>query len=201
MPKTAGTYPFGPPIRLRANHTQGRPVLTELQTFLAQWQRATEGTEALLRALPLHQYDLRPDPDGRSLGQLAWHLAELEAYASVGIEQRHFKFDVKPPRSQRPLTITALLPAFRLVHADAVERIARLQLSDLDLELDYADGTRRSIRDLLWGKLLLHGIHHRGQLVVLCRLAGGFPPALFGPTREQTAARRAAAAHQAKVIS
>lgn len=174
-------------------------MLTELQTFQAQWQRETEGTQALLRALPPDQYDFRPDADGRSLGQLAWHLAELEAYASVGIEQRHFRFDVKPPRSQRPATIAALLPAFRLVHADAVERITRLQPADLEQGIAYADGTRWSIRNLLWHKLLLHGVHHRGQLIVLCRLAGGVPPALFGPTREQTAARRAAG--QAKVIS
>ena len=34
-----------------------------------------------------------------------------------------------------------------------------------------------------------HGIHHRGQLSLMCRLAGG--PGLYGPNREKTAAMRA----------
>jgi uncharacterized damage-inducible protein DinB len=45
----------------------------------------------------------------------------------------------------------------------------------------------------LWDKLLMHAIHHRGQLMLLCRLAGGVPPPLFGRTRETTPARPVAA--------
>jgi uncharacterized damage-inducible protein DinB len=44
--------------------------------------------------------------------------------------------------------------------------------------------------------VLLHGIHHRGQLVLMCRLAGGKPTGVFGPTREEMplpAANKAAA--------
>src|SRR6266498_2883316 len=59
----------------------------ELQEFLQQWERETEGTIALLRALPVDRYDFRPDAGGRSIGELAWHLAEVDAYASVGILQ------------------------------------------------------------------------------------------------------------------
>jgi len=78
----------------------------ELQEFVAEWERETEGTLALIRALPPDQYDFRPDPGGRSMGELAWHLAEVDAYLSLGIEQGHFKFDVvKPPHIERPRTI------------------------------------------------------------------------------------------------
>lgn len=165
----------------------------ELQHLLRQWDHETKGTEALLRALPLHQYDFRPDPDGRSLGQLAWHLAEVEVYASVGIARGEFRFAVRPPHSERPTTIAALLPAFRLAHADSVGRIERLEPADLDREVPYVDGTSWSIRRLLWDKLLLHAIHHRGQLSLMCRLAGGVPPALFGRTREQAMPKAATA--------
>lgn len=162
----------------------------ELQEFLSQWEKETDGTLALLRALPIHQYDFRPDAGGRSLGELAWHLAEVDAYTSLGILQGEFKFDVKPPHIERPRAVEALAPAFRVVHEDAVARISRLQPADLDREIPYADGKPWSIRNLLWSKLLLHSVHHRGQLMLLCRLAGGIPPALFGRTREETAAQR-----------
>ena len=157
---------------------------SELQEFLAEWERETDGTLALMRALPVDRYDYRPDAGGRSIGELAWHLAEIDAYGSLGIEQREFKFPVKPAHIERPKTIEGLAPAFAVVHDDAVARIARLQAADLEREIRYADGELWSIRSLLWRKLLMHAIHHRGQLMLLCRLAGGVPPALFGRTRD-----------------
>jgi uncharacterized damage-inducible protein DinB len=165
----------------------------DLQEFLSQWERETEGTLALLRALPADQYDFRPDPGGRSIGELAWHLAEADAYVTSGIERGAFVFDVKPPHLERPRTVAALAPAFRVVHEDAVARVARLQPADLDREIPYPDGEPWSVRKLLWQRLLLHSIHHRGQLTLLCRLAGGTPPGLFGRTREENAAHQAVA--------
>jgi len=64
----------------------------------------------------------------------------------------------------------------------------------MDREIRYADGTLGTVRDLLWRKLLLHAVHHGGQLTLLCRLAGGVPPGLFGRTRDESAARAATAA-------
>jgi uncharacterized damage-inducible protein DinB len=49
------------------------------------------------------------------------------------------------------------------------------------------------IRDILWNMIISHGVHHRGQLTLMCRLAGGEAPGLYGPNREETAAMRAAA--------
>jgi uncharacterized damage-inducible protein DinB len=46
------------------------------------------------------------------------------------------------------------------------------------------------IRHMLWGAILSHLVHHRGQLSLLCRLAGGTPPGIYGPNREETAAMR-----------
>jgi uncharacterized damage-inducible protein DinB len=163
-------------------------VRTEFQEFSKHWEQETDGTLALMRALPPDQYDFRPDAGGRSLGELAWHLAEVDAYVSVGIDRGEFKFDVKPPNIERPKTIEALAPAFRVVHEDAVARLARLQTTDLGREIRYADGQLWSIRNLLWRKLLMHAIHHRGQLTLLCRLARGVPPGLFGRTREESRA-------------
>src|SRR5918995_6522590 len=99
-----------------------RPFImrNELQEFSRQWQKETEGTIALLKALPRDGYDFRPDAGGRSIGELAWHLAELDAYVTLGIEQGAFEFPVKPPHIERPKTVASLAPAFRLVHEDAL---------------------------------------------------------------------------------
>jgi uncharacterized damage-inducible protein DinB len=53
--------------------------MNELEMFLSAWDREAESTLKLLRALPATQYDFRPDAGGRSMGELAWHLAEGDA--------------------------------------------------------------------------------------------------------------------------
>jgi len=166
--------------------------MNELELFLETWDREAGNTLKLLRALPKTEYDFRPDPDGRSLGELAWHLAEGDAYISYGIERGRFTREAKPPNIERPRTIDGLAPGYERVHGEAVARIRKLTPTDLDRSIPFFDGPR-SIRSLLWDAIAAHGIHHRGQLTLMCRLAGGRVPGLYGPNREETAALRAAA--------
>ena len=166
--------------------------LSELERFLATWDREAASTVKLLRALPASQYDFRPDAGGRSLGELAWHLAEGEGYMSYGVERGQFGMTDRPPNMERPKTVDALAPAFERVHQDAVARIRALSDADLDRVLPFF-GMQLPIRAILWDMLILHGVHHRGQLSLMCRLAGGEAPGLYGPNREEMAAMRAAA--------
>jgi uncharacterized damage-inducible protein DinB len=166
--------------------------MNELEMFLSAWDREAENTVKLLRALPAAQYDFRPDPGGRSMGELAWHLAEGDAYMSYGIENGRFSMDMKPPNIERPRTVEALAPGYELIHREAAARIRKLKPEDLDRSIPFFTGLM-SIRDILWGAIVSHGIHHRGQLTLMCRLAGGQAPGLYGPNREEMAAMRASA--------
>ena len=165
-------------------------AVNELERFLSEWDRETENTVKLLRALPPDQYDFRPDAGGRSLGELAWHLAEGDAYMSFGIDAGQFTMGAAPPNIERPRTVEALAPGFERIHREAVARIRKLTPEDLDRSIPFFTGPM-SIRDILWSAILHHGIHHRGQLALMCRLAGGQPPGLYGPNREEMAAMRA----------
>ena len=69
------------------------------------------------------------------------------------------------------------------MHDDAVARLAKLTEGDLDREIPFAD-RRMPIRDVLWGAILMHLVHHRGQLSLMCRMAGGRSPGIYGPNRE-----------------
>src|SRR2546426_9299184 len=166
---------------------------TELQPCLEVWDLEAKEAVVLLKALPPGQYDCRPDGGGRWLGELAWRLAEADAYVSFGIGQGSFAPGMKPPGIERPKTIEALAPGYERVHAEAVGRVRRLAPADLDRTLKYFSGDERPIRDLLWSAVLFHSIHHRGQLSILCRLAGGAAPGMFGPNREEMARVRARA--------
>ena len=167
--------------------------MNELEMFLGAWAREAESTLRLLRALPATQYDFRPDAGGRSLGELAWHLAEGDAYMSYGIDAGQFSMDMKPPNIERPRTVEALAPGYERIHREAVARIRKLKPEDFDRTVPFFTGQPLTIRDILWGMIISHGIHHRGQLSLMCRLAGGQAPGLYGPNREEMAAMRAGA--------
>ncbi len=160
------------------------PHLNEIDTFRAVWNSEAQSTIRLLEMLPTDQYDFRPDPEGRSIGELAWHLSEIDACLSFGIAERRFSLEDEPPNLKRPREIKLLAPGFRRIHEEAVARLEKLRNDQLDELVTYFDGRRITIREVLWTQLLHHLIHHRGQLVLLCRLAGGAPPGLFGPNRE-----------------
>ena len=166
--------------------------MAELEMFFNTWEREAQSTLKLLRALPPSQDDFRPDAGGRSLGELAWHLAEGDAFMSYGVERGQFNMADRPPNMERPRTVEALAPGFERLHQEAVARIRKLTDADLDRVLPFF-GMQVPVREILWDMIILHGVHHRGQLALMCRLAGGETPGLYGPNREESAAMRAAA--------
>ena len=170
----------------------------ELQYLLKLWDEEAKKTAALLRELPHDRYDFRPDAGGRSVGELAWHLSEVDGYIAFGIEQGKFDPGARPPHMERPKTVEALTPGYERIHTEAVERLRKLKPADLDRKILFFNGQEMPIRDILWSAVLLHLAHHRGQLSVLARLAGGVVPGLFGPNREETAAMKARAANTPK---
>ena len=100
----------------------------------------------VLESLPAGQYDFRPDPAGRSLGELAWHLAEGDAYMTNGIEAGSAADRSRPASSGRR-TIEGLAPGFKRIHADAVARVKKLKPEDLDREITFFDGSTMKVRD------------------------------------------------------
>jgi len=161
--------------------------INELDRFRNVWDMEAQLTNKLLESLPADKYDFRPDRGGRSLGEMAWHLSEIEGYISHGIANGAVTFQEAPPNMQRPREVRLLAPGYRRMHADSVARLAKLTEADLDREMPFAD-RRMPIRDILWGAILMHLVHHRGQLSLLCRLAGGTPAGIYGPNREEMAA-------------
>lgn len=166
----------------------------ELERFLATWSAEAKQTAQLMRALPPTQYDYRPDKDWRSIGEMAWHLAEGDGYMANAAVVGMFDFETKLPGLERPKTIAELAPAYERVHADAFAKVRAMKPEDLDRTMPDFTGQPIRIGDMLWSYVLHHTIHHRGQLALMCRMAGGVPPGMYGPNREDTQAMMAARA-------
>jgi uncharacterized damage-inducible protein DinB len=167
--------------------------MSEHDYFIAAWDREAQLASKLMRSLPKDSYDFRPDKEGRSIGEMAWHLAEVDAYMTYGVSKGGFQgAGEKPPGIERPRTIEELAPGYDRIHKDAVERVKKLTAEDWNKSVPFFDGRPMRVHDILWGAVLHHLIHHRAQLQLMCRLAGGTPPGFYGPTREETAAMRRA---------
>ena len=162
----------------------------EIQTFLATWEHESAGAIRIMESIPADKYDFRPDPKGRSIGEMAWHLSEIDGCLSFGIAERRFDMADDLPELKRPKEVALLGPGYRRVHELALERLNNLKPHELDEKVKYFDGSTMTIRDVLWGAMLHHFIHHRAQLVMLVRQAGGTPPGLYGPNREEMQAMK-----------
>ena len=141
-------------------------LTNELELFLNSWESEADRTLKVLRALPVTQYDFRPDPGGRSLGELAWHLAEAEAYPTLSIERGQFNLDSKPPNIERPRQVELLAPGWARIHNDAVARIRQLKPEDLGRSTPFSAGPT-PIGDILWKVIM------PGSLTVVTRVGFG----------------------------
>ena len=61
------------------------------------------------------------------------------------------------------------------MHELVLEWLSNLKAHDVEEKVKYFDGTMMTIRDVMWGAMLHHFIHHREQFVPLCRRAGKTP--------------------------
>lgn len=164
-----------------------------IESFLKTWEYESSLTAKLLKTVPKDQLDFRPDPAGRSMGELAWHLAETEAIMSTIAARQDFDAP-PPPGLERPRTADEIASGYERVHREAVERVSGISPESLDRTFPFVLAQTISVRNVLWIPLLHHLIHHRGQLMMLIRMAHGTPSRIYGPTREDEAAMRVARA-------
>jgi uncharacterized damage-inducible protein DinB len=123
----------------------------EIDTFRATWEREAQKAIRIMEALPADQYDFRPDPKGRSIGEMAWHLSEIDACLSFGVAERRFRLEDDPPGlSPRPRQVDQLATGYRRIHEEAVARLDGLDDAALDDRVTFFDGQAMTIRQVLW---------------------------------------------------
>ena len=157
-----------------------------MNALISVWEEEHRKTMSVLKSLPSDEYEFRPDPQGRSLGELAWHLAEHEGYLTLAASVGSFDPSGEAlPELQRPLSVPELAPAFDKVHELAVARVRGLSPEEMKIMISIGEDPEASVENLLWTSMLFAEIHHRGQLTILVRLAEGTVPPIYGPNREQ----------------
>jgi uncharacterized damage-inducible protein DinB len=158
------------------------------QQFLDTYEREHQTTMRVLRAYPTDKLDLKPHPTLKSARELAWMFV-LERGLGTAAWRDAFASGVPssapPPAPER---WEDLLAALEKTHKDFATLVRNTSDEELmgTVKFMVAPKTLGDFRRIDFAWFLLHDqIHHRGQLSVYLRMAGGKVPSIYGPTADE----------------
>ena len=149
-----------------------------LHLALATIKKEHGTTKSVLAAIPANGGDYKPEPAARTALEIAWHI--------VASEHRFFSssakgfFDVTPTPKPEALKTGADIAQYydELLSKDHAALLG-LSGEHLAKEMDFR-GLFQMPAVAFLDLGLRHSIHHRGQLSVYLRPAGGKVPAIYG---------------------
>ncbi len=152
--------------------------------YLARFRREMATTLAVMRAFPADQADFRP----RERSATAVRLMHTFAFENHGLlEGSKGDLKIPPDFPGPPATNADAIDAYERGAKKAISAIEALPDSRLSETVNFFTGPgkmgRIPVIDLFW-YLLLDSIHHRGQLSVYVRMAGGRVPSIYGPSAD-----------------
>ena len=121
-----------------------------------------------------------------SARELGWmFVLEQVALADSAIKSQ---LDMSQQRPAPPASFADIIPAFERSARETATRVANLSDDELNQTMKFPSGpgTMSDMRrmDVLWLSLM-DQIHHRGQLSVYLRMAGGKVPSMYGPSADE----------------
>jgi uncharacterized damage-inducible protein DinB len=168
--------------------TKGTKRSTEKEIWLDTAAREHGTTLRVLEGFPPDKLDLKPTPKSMSARDLAFLFVREQAMLAKALTTG---FDWSKPPSPQPAldTMPEILQALRGAHEEVLGIVR--DMPDTDLKSKTAHffvGPKQMdhvpVMHFLW--MVLHDqIHHRGQMTVYSRLAGGKVPSIYGPSGDE----------------
>lgn len=155
--------------------------------FVEDWTRESAISLKVERALTDSSLQNKSDPEGNTLGKIAWHMVVMIGMTgtAAGLEV------VAPARgSEPPSSAKSIADAYQTAAQSMTEQASK-KLNDEQLATEVAAFGRTLPMATVLTSLIRHQIHHRGQMTILMRQAGVVVPGVYGPSREETAGIRA----------
>jgi uncharacterized damage-inducible protein DinB len=155
------------------------------QQYLAMFAKEFPITLKLMKAYPAGQDDFKPHERSHSAARLA-HTFSMDnglAFKAVLGE-----LTMPPDFPPAPATYAEAVENYERGALELMSAVEKMPPSRLGETVTFFTGPKQMgqipIRDLLW-LVLMDSIHHRGQLSVYVRMAGGKVPSIYGPSADE----------------
>lgn len=149
--------------------------------FEQNWTHESANTQKQMDQLTDASLSQTVADDHRTLGRVAWHIVTTipEMMSQTGL-----KLPAIDHKAPVPKTADEIKKAYATVSKELLEQIkASWDDGSLQTEDDlYGEKWKRGITLLI---LIMHEVHHRGQMTVLMRQAGLKVPGFYGPAKEE----------------
>jgi uncharacterized damage-inducible protein DinB len=159
-------------------------MIHTLAEFEALWAPEAEATQKVLKAITDKSLPFASGPEDRTVGRLAWHVVTTipEMMGRTGLTFTGVSAEAPVPGTAEEI--------FSAYNNAASALLAQIKSSWTDESLQSEDDMygEKWKRSMTLQALILHQVHHRGQLTTLMRLAGLPVPGVYGPSREEWAA-------------
>lgn len=157
-------------------------MFTSVNQFVGVWKQEMEATSRVLDKLTDESLAKPQMQDIRSLGRAAWHIAttipEMGGQFGLNIPD-------PDPHAPVPTSAAAIKSSYRKAAAALLDQVSKWSDSDLQKEDNMYGQTWKRGASLM--ALMVHQVHHRGQMTVIMRLANLPVTGVYGPAKEEWA--------------
>lgn len=157
------------------------------ELLIREFDKEMSNTRKTLERVPADKWDWKPDEKSGSLGWMAGHIANLNAFTAVVINTP--ELEVAGRNFPRVEKHADLLDAFEKLGEEA--RAALASVTDEQLQQIWTLKRNGNVifsmprYDMLRTMCFNHIVHHRGQLTMYLRQLEVPVPGLYGPSADE----------------
>jgi uncharacterized damage-inducible protein DinB len=160
-------------------------ALSAKQQFIDTYKREHATTMKVLDAFPKDKGEYKPHPGNNTAKQIAWTFF-VENNVMLGAIKGPLNLAGGFPPA--PATFSECVAAYEKSAKDLMAQMEKMPDARLSETVAFPAGKNTMadypVGEFLWF-MLMDSIHHRGQLSVYIRPAGGKVPSIYGPSGDE----------------
>ena len=156
-------------------------MINTIEEFNKNWESESNNTLKLLKSLTNASLNQKVWEEGRTLGEIAWHIVntipEMSNHSDLKIFESVITDEIKKDTQ-------TLVNSYIEVSQSLLKEAESKWNNDCLVEEVDMYGEKWS-KGMILQAVIAHEIHHRGQMTILMRQANLKVPGMYGPSKEE----------------
>ena len=150
------------------------------QNLIKLFKKEFATTLKVMRAFPEDKLDFTPHERSQNAGKILLTFV-FEMYL-IRLYVFGENFDRSIFQNKKPESVHALVSDFEKETGDIISRLEKMNEEGMNKIVEFAG--KKITADEFMAMMLFDQIHHRGQMSVYIRMAGGKVPSIYGPSAD-----------------